>query len=156
MDLADLEVGYVETEAEYNGHRIPFRFRSDVTGRTMLSLKRLVREADPEPLYAELARLIVAWDVTSGGKAVPISAEAWEDLPAELPMTFVTAIVTAISDPNKRRPLSSGSSQGGVSEPIAFPSSTDSSRTPSGQDSPSTLSQVSATTLNYGRVGGAG
>lgn len=156
MDIADLEVGYVETEADFNGHKIPFRFRSDVTGRTMLSLKRIGKEADPEPLYAELARLIVAWEVTNGGEPVAITPEAWEDLPAELPMVFVMAIMQAIADPNKRRPLRSGSSQGAASQPIAFPTSTDSSRMPSGQDSPSTSSPDSTMTRGYGRAGALG
>lgn len=140
MDIADLEVGYVETEAEYNGHKIAFRFRSDVTGRTISSLDALRTQVDPKPLWAELSRLIVAWDLKSRGEPIPVSEAAWQDLPADIAGSFFQAILTAISDPNKRAPLRGGSSQAASSEPIAFPASTESSRTPDGPESPRGIS----------------
>jgi hypothetical protein len=156
MDVADLEVGVFETTAEHNGHRIDFAFRSDVTGKTILTLKSLRMQLDPEPMWTELNRLITAWDLTRNGAPLPIEHDSWLTLPGELAASFIMAIMGAVADPNKRRSLRDSWSPMAASQPTASRPITPSSATPGGQGHPSGLSLVSATTQSSGPAGAVG
>lgn len=156
MDIGDLQHEAFETTAEHNGHKIDFAFRSDVTGKTILTLKALRTQIDPEPMWAELNRLILAWDLTTKGEPLPIEDASWLTLPGELAGSFIAAIMLAVSDPNKRRPLRDGWSQVAASEPTASPSSTPLSATRDGHTPPSGLSLVSPMNPNSGPAGALG
>lgn len=177
-DLEAVERGYGECVANVNGHDITLRYRADIDGRAMHAIRRALvgvptisgdgtRMPDSEQVISELVRILLpcsdeipeherGWDITRGGKTVPVSTEELERLDFHFPILFLTTIMADIRNPNRKRPSLGGSRAGAASEPTAFPTSTGSSATTNGQASPSGLSLVSPTIAGSGPVGASG
>lgn len=167
FDLASVERGYGEVPVPYNGHTIVVQYRADIDGRSMRAIQgvivgvptamdKSVRFPDLDSVVAELARVLVGWDITRDGQPVPITQEEIRRLPADLPFLLLQTVVGDIHDPNRRRPSHDGSSVGASSEPTPSPTTTASSTTPSGPASHPGLSLVSGTMPPPGPVGAVG
>lgn len=178
-DLAAVERGYGECEAEWNGHRITLRYRVDLDGRAVHALRRAMvgsqiafggpndRVPDTDAVMAELVRVLLpcgpeipegerGWDITREDVPVPVSVEEMERLPPMMPVQLLSAVVRDVNDPNRRRLSLSSSRARADSPPTASPTTTASSATPNGQASPPGLSLVSATTPADGPAGLSG
>ena len=154
FDLNALERGYGECDAEWNGHSITLRYRADLNNRALIAMKRVMvgvtaldgvtKFPDVEAIIEELLKVLLpidheegpGWDLTDNGNPVPITYDALVDLPPGLPAAILGAIFRDVNDPNRRRPASrrSSSAEAG-SQPIASPTTTDSSSPPNGQGS---------------------
>lgn len=155
-DLQAIERGFGEVDVDWQGHTLLIRYRADVNNRALIAMKRVMvgvltldgttRFPDVEAIIDELVRVLLpsgpdvpederGWDLTDGGVSVPITFDTLVDLPPGLPAAILGAVFRDINDPNRRRPSRRGSSQGAVSTPTEYPTTTDSSPTPNGQGS---------------------
>ena len=153
-DLASVERGYGEIDCEWNGHTITLRYRADLNNRALIAMKRLMigvlaldgvtRFPDVEAMIDELQRVLLpsgpevpkerrGWDLTDGGKSIPITFDALVDLPPGLPAAMLGAIFRDVNDPNRKRLSSAGWSQEASSE--SHPTTSASSATLNGQAS---------------------
>jgi hypothetical protein len=122
---------------------------------------------DVEMVIAELARVLLpcredvppaerGWDITRGGRPVPITEDELMRLDVSLPVAMLTVIVGDVNDPNRRRLSLNGSGARADSPPTASQTTTGSSATPNGQASHPGPSPASMTTLAAGPVGASG
>lgn len=175
-DLQSIERGYGECDAEWGGHSILVRYRADLNNRALIAMQRVVvgvptldgtaRFPDVEAILAELERVLLpsgpdvaederGWDLTDGGVSLPITFDTLVDLPPGLPAAIMGAVFRDIQNPNRRRPSKRGSSLGAVSTPTAYPTTTESSKTPNGPASLPGPSQDSSIHL-VGPAGASG
>jgi hypothetical protein len=177
-DLEAVERGYGECSAPFNGHDITLRYRVDLDGRAMIALKRAAagvpvmgianaRIPDTEMVISELIRVLLpctedtpererGWDITRGGRVVPITEDELMKLDVGLPVALLMAVLADVNNPNRRRLSLNGSGARADSPQTASPTTTGSSATPNGQGYPSGLSLVSGTTPSSGLAGAAG
>ena len=155
-DLAAVERGYGEVVCEWSGHEITLRYRADLNNRALIAMKRLMigvlaldgvtRFPDVEAMIDELQRVLLpsgpeipkeqrGWDLTDGGKSIPITFDALVDLPPGLPAAMLGAIFRDVNDPNRKRPSSAGWSLEENSPQTRSPTTSASSATPNGQAS---------------------
>jgi hypothetical protein len=93
------------------------------------------------------------WDITRDGVPVAITPEELIALPLGLPVALLMAVFADVSDPNRVRPCSAGSSPADGSEGRL--TTTASSKTRNGRISPPGRSPAS-TTPPAGSAGGSG
>lgn len=155
-DLASVERGYGECEAEWQGNVILLRYRADLNNRALIAMKRVMvgvtaldgvtKFPDVEAIIEELMRTLLpsgpdvpederGWDLTQNGVSVPVTFDTLVDLPPGLPAAMLGAIFRDVNDPLRRKPSRGSSSQGAKSEPTPSQTTTDSSRRRNGQDS---------------------
>ena len=95
LDLARLAAGVAHVEIAYADELLALDYRPErVTGRTFGLLARAQRSQDLDlgALYADLAGLLVSWDLTEDGVPVPTDAAGLE----RLGMTLVGAILQGL------------------------------------------------------------
>ena len=155
-DLQAIERGYGEVDVDWNGHTVLVRYRADMNNRALIAMKRVMvgvmsldgatRFPDVEAIIDELIRALRpsgpdvpederGWDITDGGKSIPITFDTIVDLPPGLPAAILGAIFRDINDPNRRRPSRRGSPVMADSAASASPTTTPPSPPQNGQGS---------------------
>lgn len=145
FELADLAARTAHLSVAFAGvGTIEVDYRPDlVTGDTQTIIVQFTRTGDPEPLYAELARVLIGWDVTADGQPVPTSPDGLRSVPLEVTRRTLNAIMEDSGAPKATTPAprmtmtslrgsSPGSRPAESSTPATSPTTTTSSPPPNG------------------------
>lgn len=142
LDLARLAAGVAHLEIPYGDEALAVDYRPErVTGRTfgLLARAHAGGDLDLAGLFAELARLLVAWDLTEDGVPVPTDAPNLERLGMALVGTILRAILADAAQNPTRAPATprraTGATSNGSSptaDSVFVPITTTSSWPPSG------------------------
>ena len=92
MDLQEIRTDRASAEVEYMGQKLNFKYRPAMV--TPNTYHKLAEADDVHELGRFFSQLIVTWDLTSGGKDVEITTEAFSDLPMQLIRMIAQAIMT--------------------------------------------------------------
>lgn len=143
-DLAELRANLAELVYTYLGVAFTAHYRPvDLNDRTQAARRAMTADDDLEPMYAELARVVVDWDVTEHGEPVPTSPEGFKRAGIGVCIALWNALLLDMRNPTVapgRRPApptgsSNGSRPAAVWAPGAYPTTTASSSTPAGSAS---------------------
>lgn len=136
-------IGGASIEVAYQPHL--------VTGETQRILAQLMANPDPDPLFRELERILIGWDLTDGGAPVPTTADGIARIGLQISLHTLQAIMRDAVDPKRvtsrptiLSPISSAGSSPTESSGAA-PITTTSSPPLNGQGSPPGISEASPT-----------
>jgi hypothetical protein len=158
FDLKALERGYGECDVEWKTPSdetvtIVVRYRANINNRALMAISDVVfgrMTLDGTTTFPDIRGIVQhlldvllpndheygpGWDLTDGGKPVPVDFDSVVGLPPGLPLAILSTIAGDVANPNRRKPSRRGSSQGANSEPIESQIITGSSATPNGQGS---------------------
>jgi len=100
LDLASLLAREATLEVAYAGEVLRVQYRpAEVTGRTQRALAQAGRDGEIDPLLAELARILVTWDLTADGAPVPTTADALAALGLGLTMAVLQGVLKEVGNP---------------------------------------------------------
>jgi hypothetical protein len=143
-DLRSLKAKCARLEVEYGGETILVFYRPGlVTERTQDVLHQLGQDGVFAPLFEELARILITWDLTEDGATVPVTPAAFGRVGIGLVGSVTNAIVRDVARPfwvpeptiptPDPTPWSNGSSPAASSAPA--PTTSTSSSPPNGRTS---------------------
>lgn len=135
-DLASLQGARLEVP--FGDATIVVLYRpSLVTKVTQDALRGLQARSEYDPFFAELSRILIAWDLTSDGAPIPLTAEGFAGVGVSVIGSVMNAIVLDVGNPTWEAvetagpiPSSNGSSKTDAWAPS--PTTTISSSPPSG------------------------
>jgi len=160
-DLASLRAKCARLEVVYGGETIVVFYRPTlVTEETQAILRTLQLDGDFRPLFAELERVLMAWDLTSDGIPLPLTSEGFTMVGIGVVGQITNAIVRDVGNPTwvASPPSPTGSSNGSspTASSVPAPTTSISSSPPNGHTStPPTSSDFRATSPS-GTPGSAG
>jgi len=142
-DLAALRQNCARLEFEYAGAIFTAFYRPlDVDDEVHQSVRGMGIGGEMEPFYAALERLVIWWDATENGVAIPTTVDGFKGVGVGLCGTLMRAILRDLGNPTwapsplpvSTTPSSNGSSPTANSAPP--PTTSISSSAPNGHTSP--------------------
>lgn len=144
-DLANLRANTARLSFSYVGATFTAFYRPlDLDERTQTARRAMAENDDLRALYAELARVVLEWDVSENGAPVPTTPEGFQSAGTGICLSLWNALLVDLRNPTLVpgwRPASptlssNGSRPTDAWAPTASPTTTPSSATPSGSASP--------------------
>lgn len=143
LDLQSLINRVAHVSVPIGAESIEVDYRPDlVTGETQRIIAASGGNPNPDPLFLELARVVVGWDLTNGGQPVPVTIAAIAGLGLQISLQTLLAIVRDAGNPKAvttRAPMTTLLSSNGSSTMVGsatVPITTTSSPLPNGHTSP--------------------
>lgn len=142
-DLRGLRENTARIECEYAGEKIIVFYKPVlVTDETQASIARLRDTGDFKGMFAELRKLLIWWDITDGGVAVPFTDEGLSVIGVGITGHIINAIVHDVQDPTMERlpaqalPIPTSNGYPATAAWVPPPTMVTSSSQPNGQASP--------------------
>ena len=135
-DLASLQAARLEVA--FGDATIVVVYRPAlVTKATRDAVRGLVEQSDFDPFFAELARVLLAWDLTSGGVPIPLTPEGFAGVGVSIIGSIMNAIVSDVSNPTwevvaTEAPIPSSNGSSPTASSVTPPTTTISSSPPNG------------------------
>lgn len=103
LDLNDLLDRAADLAVPYGDAVVNVTYRPEaVTGDTQRVVHGLTRSSDADPLFAELARVLIAWDVTRGGVPVPLTVDGIASVGLGVTGAVLGAVLADAGNPTHR------------------------------------------------------
>lgn len=152
LDLASLKNRCAELPVEYAGETILVYYRPvDVTGEAQKALVQLGIDGRIEPVYAQLQRILIAWDLTINRQPVPLTPEGFVQVGLGIVQLIYGSIIRDVGNPtwvaSPPAPIPSFNGSSPTATSATPPTTSTSSSPPDGSTSPPGTSPDSPTPL---------